>query len=87
MTVREKLLFTEIWKTAFVFQDIYNESNGEFKNYVDSLTDSELEELIEENHHCWRKGFEAGIMSDWDVVAQTVARETNISTNKKEKNL
>ncbi len=87
MTKRSELLMTEIWKTAFVFQDIYNESNNEFKNYVDSLSDTELAEFINENHHSWRKGFEAGIMSDWDVVAQTVARETNISTNKKEKNL
>jgi len=79
MTKRSELLRTEIWKTAFVFQDIYNESNKEFKNYVDSLTDSELEEFVNENHHSWGEGFEAGIMSNWDVVAQTVASNTNLS--------
>ena len=68
MTHRSKLFMTEIWNTAFVFQDIYNESNEEFKNHVDSLTDSKLEEFIDENHHCWGKGFEAGIMTNWDVV-------------------
>ena len=87
MTVREKLLFTEVWKTAFVFQDIYNESNDDFKTYVDALTDNELEGFINQNHHCWGKEFESGIMSNWDIVAHTVARETNISKNKKEKNL
>ena len=79
MRVRDKLLFTEVWSTTFVFQDIYNESNDDFKNYVDSLTDKELEEFINENHHSWGKGFEAGIMSNWDVVAQTVASNTNFS--------
>ena len=82
MTIREKLLYTEVWSTTFVFQDIYNEGDKEFKNYVDSLTDNELEEFINENHHSWGKGFEAGIMSNWDVVAQTVASNTNLPDNK-----
>ncbi len=79
MRVRDKLLYTEVWSTTFVFQDIYNESNKEFKNYVDSLTDKELEEFVNENHHSWSKGFESGIMSKWDVVAQTVTRDTSFS--------
>jgi len=79
LRVREKLLYTEVWSTTFVFQDIYNESNEEFKKHVDSLTNTELEEFINENHHSWGKGFEAGIMSSWDVVAQTVASNTNFS--------
>ncbi len=79
MTKRSKLLMTEIWKTAFVFQDIYNESNEEFKKYVDSLTDTELEEFVNENHHSWGKGFESGVMTNWNVVAQTVASNTIFS--------
>ncbi len=79
MTKRSELLITEIWKTAFVFQDIYNESSDEFKKHVDSLTDTELEEFINENHHSWSKGFESGIMTNWGVVAQTVASNTNFS--------
>jgi len=82
LRVRDKLLFTEVWSTTFVFQDIYNESNKEFKTHVDSLTDTELEEFINENHHSWSKGFESGIMSNWDVVAQTVASNTNLPDNK-----
>ena len=50
MTKRSELLMIEIWKTAIVFQDIYNESNEKFKKHVDSLTDTELEEFIDENH-------------------------------------
>ena len=78
MAIRNKLLFTEVWKTTFVFQDIYNESNDDFKKYVDSLNDSDLGEFINENHHTWRKGFEAGIMSNWDAVARTVASNTDL---------
>jgi len=73
-----KIMETEIWKIAFVFQDIYNESRDEFKKHVDSLTDTELEEFVNENHHSWSKGFDSGIMTNWDVVAQTVARNTNL---------
>jgi len=79
LITRHKLIYTEIWETTFVFQDIYYESNEEFKKHVDSLTDTELEEFINENHHSWGKGFQAGIMSNWDVVAQTVASNTNLS--------
>ena len=79
MTTRNKLIYTEIFETTFVFQDIYNESNGDFKKFVDSLTDCELEEFINENHHSWSKGFEAGIMSNWDTVARTVASDTTLS--------
>ncbi len=79
MTKRSELLMTEIWETAFVFQDIYNESSDEFKKQVDSLTDTELEEFINENHHSWSKGFESGVMTNWDVVAQTIASNTNFS--------
>ena len=79
MTKRSELLMTEIWKTAFVFEDIYNESNDEFKKHVDSLTDTEFEEFINENHHSWHKGFDSGIMTNWDVVAQTIASNTNLS--------
>ena len=68
-----------------MFEDIYNESSTTFKMDVDLLNDTDLGEFINENHHSWGKGFEAGIMSNWDAVAQTVASETNISTNKKEK--
>ena len=79
MRVREKLLYTEVWSTTFVFQDIYNESNDDFKKFVDSLSDTDLDEFIIENHHFWRKGFEAGIMSNWDTVARTVAENTTLS--------
>ena len=79
MTTRNKLLFTEIWSTTFVFQDIYNESNEEFKKYVDSLNDTDLGKFINENHHSWGKGFEAGMMSNWDAVARTVASDTILS--------
>ncbi len=82
MTKRSELLMTEIWKTAFVFQDIYNESSDEFKKHVDSLTDTELEEFINENHHSWGKGFESGIMTNWDVVSQTLANDTSLPDNK-----
>ncbi len=82
MTTRDKLLFTEVWSTAFVFQDIYNESNKDFKKHVDSLTETELEEFIDENHHSWYKGFESGVMTNWDVVAQTVANDTSLPDNK-----
>ncbi len=79
MTTRNKLIYTEIFSTTFVFQDIYDESNDQFKSHVDSLTDTELEEFINENHHCWGKCFEAGIMNDWDVIAKTVASDTTLS--------
>jgi len=76
MTKRSELYMTEIWKTAFVFQDIYNESDEDFKKYVDSLSDKELEEFINENHHSWYKGFDSGIALNWDIVANAVARDT-----------
>jgi len=79
LTTRNKLIYTEIFETTFVFQDIYNESNEEFKKYVDSLNDTDLGKFINENHHFWRKGFEAGIMSNWDAVARTVASDTTLS--------
>ena len=79
MTTRNKLIYTEIFSTTFVFQDIYNESNDEFKKFVDSLSDIELADFIDENLHCWKKCFESGIMSDWDAVARTVASNTTLS--------
>ena len=79
MTTRNKLIYTEIFETTFVFQDIYNESSDEFKKFIDSLSDTELAEFIEENLHYWKKGFEAGIMSNWDAVAKTVASDTTLS--------
>ncbi len=79
MTTRDKLIYTEIFETTFVFQDIYNESSDEFKKFVDSLSDTELAEFIEENLHQWRKCFESGIMNDWDAVARTVASDTILS--------
>ena len=78
LMTKSKLRLTEIWKTEFIFQDIYDEASKEFKDYVDSLSVTELAELIEENLHSWRKGFEAGIMSNWDAVAQTVASNTDL---------
>jgi hypothetical protein len=79
LTTRNKLIYTEIFETTFVFLDIYNESNDDFKKFVDSLSDTELAEFIEENLHCWRKEFESGIMSNWDAVAKTVASDTTLS--------
>ena len=79
MITRHKLIYTEIWETTFVFQDIYYESSDEFKKFVDSLSDTELAEFIDENLHFWRRGFEAGIMSNWDAVASTVAENTTLS--------
>ena len=76
MSKRSELFMTEIWKTAFVFQDIYNESNDKFKKYVDSLSHKELEEFIDENNHNWYKGFDSGIAFNWDIVANAVARDT-----------
>ena len=55
MTTRNKLIYTEIFETTFVFQDIYNESNDDFKKFVDSLSDTELAEFIDENLYCWKK--------------------------------
>lgn len=78
MTQRNELFMTEIWKTTFAFEDIYNESDDEFKKYVDSLSDTELQEFIEANLHSWRKGFEAGIMQSWDIVACTIASNTSL---------
>ena len=82
MSSRIKIMSTEIWKTAFVFQDIYNESDDNFKNFVDSLNDTALQEFIEENLHSWQKGFESGIMQSWDVVANAVARNTILPKHK-----
>ena len=79
MTTRNKLIYTEIFETTFVFQDIYNEATDEFRKFADSLTDTELAEFIEDNLHCWKKGFEAGIMSNWGAVARTVASDTTLS--------
>ena len=80
MTKRSELFMTEIWKPAFVFSDIYNESNEEFKKYVDSLTDTELEEFLNENHNTWYKGFDSGIALNWDLVANALARDTILPT-------
>lgn len=79
MTTRHKLIYTEVWETTFAFQDIYNEAGNDFKKFVDSLSDTELAEFIDENLYYWRKGFESGIMSNWDVVARTVADNTTLS--------
>ena len=76
MSKRSELFMTEIWKTAFVFQDIYSESNDKFKKYIDSLSDKKLEEFINENHHSWYKGFDSGIALNWDIVANAVSRDT-----------
>jgi hypothetical protein len=78
LTTRNKLIYTEIFETTFVFLDIYNEASDDFKKYVDSLSDTDLGEFINENHHSWGKGFEAGIMSSWDAVAQTIASNTDL---------
>ena len=42
------------------------------------MNDTDLGEFINENHHSWGKGFEAGIMSNWDAVASTVASNTDL---------
>jgi len=79
LTTRNKLIYTEIFSTTFVFLDIYNESSDEFKKFIDSLSDTEFAEFIDENLHQWKKCFESGIMNDWDAVARTVASDTILS--------
>lgn len=79
MPTRPALLNTEIWKTTFAFEDIYNESEDEFREYVDSLSDLDLQRFIDDNLHSWRKGFESGIMESWDIVVGTIASNTSLT--------
>lgn len=81
MSSSAKIMGTEIWKTSFVFEDVYNEADDEFKKYVDSLSETDLQKFIDENLHSWRKGFESGIMQNWDEVASTIASNTNLPTS------
>ena len=81
MSSRTKILSSEIWKTTFAFEDIYNEADDEFKKYVDTLSETDLQEFIDENLHSWRKGFESGIMQSWDIVACTIASNTSLSSS------
>lgn len=70
---RASLMDTEIWKTRFCFADIYEYMDEEDKKVIDLMTDEQLEKWIDENSHSMTKGFEAGMMTDWSVVASTVS--------------
>ena len=71
---RNALMNTEVWKTRFCFEDIYNESDQSFKYIIKSLSLRELRKFMDNNN--WEKGMQAGIMADWDVVANTCAGES-----------
>jgi len=66
---RTQLFDEKVWETRFCFQDLYESADDVRKQYIDNLTDKELEEFINENSHGWEKGMEAGMMSDWTTVA------------------
>lgn len=65
------LMNTEVWKAGFCFEDIYNESDRNFKYIINSLNLREFRKFLDHNN--WEKGMQAGIMADWDVVANTCA--------------
>lgn len=77
MTI-SKLRLTDIWKTGFIFQDIYYQASDEFRNYVDSLTTEELAEFIDNNLYTWSKSFESGIMTNLVIVTKTIADNTTL---------
>ena len=72
---RVSLMNTEIWQTKFSFEDIYNCMDDEQKAIIDNMTDKELDDFITENEHSMEKGFESGIMYDWDVIANSIASD------------
>ena len=61
----------EVWSTRFVVVDVLLSATGKDKEFIEKMTEQELREFINENLHSWKKGFEWGIMEDWDVVAST----------------
>ena len=73
MTKRTKLFNTILFETKFVFEDMYEYMDEEDKKKIDKMTDKQLDVFINNNLHSMIKGFEAGIMYDWDVVANTTA--------------
>ena len=68
---KNDLMDIEVWKTNFVFADIYGSIKNKDRDFLDELTNEELEKFINDNLDSFKKGFAAGIMTDWGVVAAT----------------
>lgn len=64
---------TQIFATTFSFQDVYDNMEEEQKKIIDAMNVNELELFIEKNKWQMKKGFEAGIMNDRNVVASSIA--------------
>lgn len=76
MIKKDKIFSEVIWKTTFCFEDIYNNADDEFREKVNAMTTKELQKFFDKNLYGWEKGFESGIMFDWDSVADVLAQNS-----------
>ena len=81
---RKQLFDTVVFETRFVFADIYDILSEDQQEAIDKLGDSEMEQFIETNIRSWRKGFEAGIMYDWEATAEICFEEASRGLMNKE---
>lgn len=72
-----------VWETKFIVEDIYSQSE-DFREAADKMDDKQLEKFVNDNIGNWQKGFNSGMMTDWDVVAETVADTYNTNYPQKE---
>jgi len=72
MKDRQDLLETVIFKTEFIFVDIYNNMLPEHRARIDEMDDDELEKFLELHIRSMSKSMENGVMLDWDVTAAAV---------------
>lgn len=76
MTKKDKIFSEIIWEITFCFEDIYNNADDEFREKVDAMNTKQLQKFFDKNSHGWKKGFESGIMFDWDNVADVLAQNS-----------
>jgi hypothetical protein len=72
---RNELFDVTVWQTRFCFQDIYGNMSKQQQEIIDNMNEEELEKFISDNAHSMENMMNAGIMNDWETVAQTVAGE------------
>jgi hypothetical protein len=73
---REMLFNTVLWKTQFIFKDLYESADEDFKERIHYMSVEELQQFVNTHLAQWSKALEDGIMFDWSSVANTSARET-----------
>jgi hypothetical protein len=69
--LKDNLLNKVIFSTQFVWEDLVNFFPGGLELYK-LLNPEKQEKIYEKNHVAASKGFECGLMTDWEYIGKTI---------------